>query len=164
MTARFSKVSTVPTAADALFAWHARPGAFERLVPPWQSVTVLKRVGPPLGPGRLTMRVSVGPFPVRWVADVAPLEPGRSFVDRQVSGPFRVWEHRHRFDQLGTEVAGLRDEVQYALPFGWLGAPGIFLARREVARLFEYRHRVTVGDLRWHRQYGGRQMRIAVNP
>ena len=101
-----------------MLAWHARPGAFQRLVSPGQSVKVLERIGLSIGPGQLTMRVKVGPFPVRWVAEVVPLEPGWLFVDRQLSGPFRVWEHQHRFDRLDTEVTGLCDDVHYALPFG----------------------------------------------
>lgn len=32
---------------DALFQWHMRPGAFERLTPPWADVGVPERRGEP---------------------------------------------------------------------------------------------------------------------
>ena len=159
----YARSSTVPVAAGELFAWHRRPGAFERLAPPWQPVVVEERRGPPLEPGsRVTVRTRVGPFPARWVAVHGAVEPGRSFVDEQVSGPFRSWVHRHRFEPRGEGASELRDELDFELPFGPLGAPGGAYARREIDRLFAYRHRVTVRDLTWHRQYGGRQMRIGV--
>ena len=30
----------MPTAAEALYQWHASGGAFERLCPPWQDIRV----------------------------------------------------------------------------------------------------------------------------
>jgi len=35
--------STLPVSAEEAFAWHERPGAFERLTPPWERVTVVDR-------------------------------------------------------------------------------------------------------------------------
>jgi len=42
--------SLMPAAADELFAWQARPGAFERLLPPWEQVE-LRRVARSLSGG-----------------------------------------------------------------------------------------------------------------
>ena len=43
-TARqFVARSRMPVPAAVLFDWHTRPGAFERLNPPWDPVTVLSR-------------------------------------------------------------------------------------------------------------------------
>ena len=37
--------SPMPASADSVFDLHCRPGAFERLSPPWESVKVLERTG-----------------------------------------------------------------------------------------------------------------------
>ena len=37
--------SPMPVSAEALFAWHERPGAFERLTPGFQPATVVARSG-----------------------------------------------------------------------------------------------------------------------
>ncbi|MGZ8471771.1 MAG: TIGR01777 family oxidoreductase, partial [Gemmatirosa sp.] len=42
---RYSRSLRVPVPAATLFAWHARPGAFERLAPPWQRVRVVRSDG-----------------------------------------------------------------------------------------------------------------------
>ena len=146
-----------------MFDWHATPGALERLTPPWRRVRVIGRSGRPLEPGtRVTLRVPLGPFGMRWIAEHGPRLPGRSFRDRQVAGPFRAWEHLHRFEPGSADSSTLVDEVRYVLPGGCLSLPARTLARREVERLFTYRQRVTAVDVGWHRRYGGKPMKVAV--
>ncbi len=38
----FSKKIALPVSADEAFAWHERPGALERLIPPWENVRIVK--------------------------------------------------------------------------------------------------------------------------
>ena len=146
-----------------MFDWHARPGALERLTPPWRAVRVIERSGRALEPGsRVTLRVPLGLFGISWTAEHGPCVPGRSFSDRQVAGPFAVWEHRHLFEPAAGAASTLVDEVRYALPGGRWTLPARPFARREIERLFTYRQRVTAVDAGWHRRYGGRPMKVAV--
>ena len=39
------RTSTLPASVEEVFAWHERPGAFERLTPPWERVIVIERSG-----------------------------------------------------------------------------------------------------------------------
>ena len=163
MTLRYRRAGVVEAPSAVVFDWHARPGALERLMPPWIRVEVVARSGRPLEPGtRVTLRMPLGPFRLRWVAEHGAWTPGRSFSDRGVTGPFAIWEHLHRFDPGPANTTALVDEVRYALPFGMLGGAARGYARRELDRLFAYRHRVTARDVGWHHQYGGRPMRVAV--
>src|SRR4051794_13528289 len=51
----------IPFSADAVWDWHQRPGAFERLSPPWRPVEVLETgSGVALGEGK-TLRMAAGP-------------------------------------------------------------------------------------------------------
>ena len=45
MSSRFEKTSRLPVEPETAYGWHARPGAFERLVPPWQSIRVVESSG-----------------------------------------------------------------------------------------------------------------------
>ena len=87
--------STVPVPVDDLADWHVRPGAFERLRPPWQHVRVIERSGGHEAGGRVDLSVGVGPVRSRWVAEIVEYEPGRRLVDVQVRGPFARWRHTH---------------------------------------------------------------------
>ncbi len=132
-----------------VFDWHARPGAFEKLTPPWEPVEVESRTGGIDQPGsRVRLRMRVGPFRVRWISEHRDCIPGRQFRDVQVQGPFAAWDHTHSFLPDGDGCM-LEDRVEYALPGGRL-AHWLFggFVRRKLHRLFDYRHRVTAQSLR----------------
>ncbi len=142
--------TTLPHTADEVYAWHARPGAFERLMPPWERGEILERSGGLDDGARTVLRVHVGPVSVRWVAVHRDHVPGRRFVDEQVEGPFAHWVHRHEFL---PEVGGCRvvDRVEYAPPYGLAAtAADRWLIRPRIQRLLAYRHTVLQDDLAAH--------------
>jgi hypothetical protein len=140
----------MPVDAQTLYDWHARPGAFERLAPPWDDIRVLEKLGGIEDGARLTMQIHQGPFHVTWEALHRDLIEGEQFVDEQVRGPFKKWEHVHRFEPSG-DGSILRDHVEYELPFGWLGRLfGASKARQTLERMFTFRHRRTELDLKRH--------------
>jgi ligand-binding SRPBCC domain-containing protein len=143
-TMRFVKETVIDAPPAAVFAFHESPGALERLTPAWEKVEVLEG-GDSIRPGsRVVLRTRLGPFPVRWVAEHTEYDPPRGFADRQVSGPFASWYHRHLFLDEGEGRTRLRDEVEYQLPLGWLGRIlGAGLAASRLSRLFDYRHDMT---------------------
>lgn len=157
--------SALPVSADEAFGWHARPGAFERLTPPWTAVTLERFDGIRDGQ-RAVLRLRAGPFFKRWMAEHHDYIEGRQFCDRQVKGPFRAWDHTHRFEPGGPDASTLVDHIEYALPLGRLGAlAGGRAARTQIDRMFHYRHRITRNDLALHRRYNPehRRLRIAVS-
>ncbi|MGL6097973.1 MAG: SRPBCC family protein, partial [Fimbriiglobus sp.] len=118
----FEMRSPMPASADELFAWHARPGAFERLQPPWENVRVESRSGPFADGQRVTLRIrGPGPFSSRWVADHYGFESGRRFRDRQLSGPFAAWDHTHSMIPDGPDRGILEDHIEYRVPLGAVG-------------------------------------------
>jgi len=149
MSQLFTFRSKMPASAEAVYRFHAEPGALERLTPPWEKVRVVARTGGIETPGsRVTLRVSIGPFTQDWIAEHAACEPGKLFRDVMVSSPFRFWEHTHKFIPDTQNSSWLEDTVEYQFPFGWLGQllAGAY-TRRRLQRLFEWRHKVTVEAL-----------------
>jgi hypothetical protein len=159
---RYVARSPMPVPARTLFDWHARPGALERLNPPFDKAEILERTGG-LAPGaRTVVRVRIGPVPYRWVAVHTALEDGRSFTDRQASGPFASWEHVHRMLPDGEQRSFLEDEVRYVLPLGPLGRLGGGPVREKLESLFAYRHAITAADLARHAELPGPPLSIGV--
>ena len=159
----FRRRSRLEAPAEEVFRWHARPGAFERLNPPWEPAEVSARTGGIEEEGsRVVLRV--GPLRQRWVAEHYGCRPGREFRDRQISGPFAFWQHVHRMEPDGASASFLEDEIEYALPGGAAGdLVGGGLVRSILERMFTYRHRVTADDLAVHAPCrGGAAMKIAV--
>jgi uncharacterized protein (TIGR01777 family) len=137
--------------ADAVFDWHARPGAFERLTPPWAPVRLEQFEGIREG-DRAMLRMGPGPLALRWVAEHHDVIEGRQFCDRQVQGPFAHWDHTHRFEPEG-EGCRLVDRIEYELPGGSVGNWLSGWLEPELERQFAYRHRITRHDLAQHEQY-----------
>ena len=148
----------VDSDARTLFDWHARPGAFERLAPPWERVTLEGSAARLVPSERQTVRFSLGPLRLRWRSEITAVEDGERFEDVQLSGPFAKWVHSHSMQPLGDGRSVLEDRVEYRLPLGVLGrALGGRFARQSLERLFSYRHRVTAGRPRPARGGGRRR-------
>jgi len=134
-------------AAD-VFAWHERPGAFARLCPPWERVEVTRHTGGIRDGARVSLRTKIGPAWARWEIEHRDFVAGRQFRDVLLSGPFEKWEHLHLIERAGDGASVLTDEIRYRLPLGALGRlGGGAFTRRQLARMFAYRHAVTRADL-----------------
>lgn len=156
--AHFHARTTLPCPASALYQWHARPGAIERLTPPWQRVRVAERKPgtdhPRIGNGATArLMIGLGPLSLPWVAQHFDHDPPRQFCDRQLAGPFGAWTHTHRFIDLPDGRCELDDSIEYAPPGGAIGSA--LLGRKlssDLERLFWFRHQRTGLDLARHAQ------------
>ena len=137
--------SIVDHPLDEVFAWHTRPGAMPRLVPPWQPMTAVTETSS-LKDGRAVLGLPGG---LRWIAqhDPAGYDPPHRFVDRLSSAgvrswPARVvghWTHTHEFHEVPGGRTRVYDRVEVPLPAAALRAT------------FAYRHRQLADDLAAHR-------------
>lgn len=147
-----------------VFAFLADPRNLSAVNPP---ATALRWLVPPpavLSPGAL-LDFSARAFLLRtrWRVMIREFDPPYRFVDVQLRGPFRRWEHLHRCvegterdvpDAGPAEADGRRgdwagpvgtwivDRVTYGLPFGALGvAAHALVVGRQIAGAFDYRAR-----------------------
>ena len=64
-------------------------------------------------------RLRVHGIPLRWRSEITVWEPPYRFMDLQLKGPYRHWEHEHTFREAdGGTVVG--DTVHYSVPGGSL--------------------------------------------
>lgn len=88
-------------------------------------------------------KIFILPFvPIHWTTEISHVEEPSYFVDEQRFGPFSLWHHQHRFKEVPGGVEMI-DEVNYAVPFGFLGriVNSIFV-QNEVNSIFDYRFRI----------------------
>jgi hypothetical protein len=160
----FVRRTRIAAPAEEVFRWHAGPGAFERLNPPWEPVEIVARHGGVENGAVVVLRMGLGPLSQSWVAEHRDYQEGRQFRDVQVSGPFAHWVHTHRFEPDGPSACYLEDHIEYALPLGAVGRlGGGALVRQKLERMFTYRHRVTSDDIAAHSRYTGTPMKILVS-
>ncbi|GAB4086271.1 TIGR01777 family oxidoreductase [Myceligenerans cantabricum] len=131
MPQTFSSVVEHPR--SEVFAWHERPGAVERLTPPWLPLHVVREARS-LHDGEAVFRLPLG---LRWVARHSGCRPPERFVDELVSAPLRwvmPWRHTHEFRDEGDRTR-VTDTVETPVP------------RALIRSMFAYRHRQLALDL-----------------
>lgn len=151
--------SIVDSPIEKVFAWHARPGAFARLAPPWQPAHI-RTESDSLKDGEAVLALPGG---LTWVSrhDPAGYDPPRRFVDVISSHglsslPVRAalrWRHSHEFAPVSSSSTRVTDRV--ATPLG----------SRLLRPMFVYRHRQLADDLaahRWATGLGARPLTIAM--
>lgn len=135
----FVASSVIAAPVEAVFSFHERPDALQLLSPPFPPLRVVRKTGG-IEPGS---RVELMIGPIRWVALHTAYEKNRFFEDRQVSGPFAKWIHRHEFETVGAATR-LTDRIEYELPGGsWMEWILGWAVRLGLRQMFRQRHRKT---------------------
>lgn len=134
-------IQDVPAPRCEVFPFFEDPANLEALTPPWLGFRILTPAPLPRGEGAVyDYRLSVRGLPLRWRTLIEAFDPGRRFVDRQVAGPYALWHHTHRFEDLPGGGTRLIDQVRYRLGWGPLGRIAHALwVRRDLERVFAYR-------------------------
>ena len=139
---------TVPQPVDRVFAFFSDPGNLDLITPPWLRFRIVEPVPARLETGtRLHYRLDWRWLPIQWTTEITVWEPPRRFVDIQLRGPYRSWQHVHRFEAVGQGTR-IIDELHYSLPLAWIGRLVHWLAvRRDLEAIFAYRRAVIAREL-----------------
>ena len=129
----------LPKPIGEVFAFFSRPENLQQITPPWLDFRMVE-TPKELKPGSLIRyRLRWHGVPVRWTTEITEWDPPHGFVDRELKGPYALWNHEHLF----TEKDGgttMRDRVSYALPLAWAGRIAHWaLVRSDVESIFDFR-------------------------
>jgi ligand-binding SRPBCC domain-containing protein len=112
---RFEIAETIPLPVDAVWKAHENVQLMERIAPPFPSVR-LKDPNVISGLGsHFTVRVELLGVGVDWRVRIIHWDPPTCFIDEQVSGPFRFWEHTHQFMPISAGSTRIVDVVKFEL-------------------------------------------------
>jgi uncharacterized protein len=154
--------SEYPCSANELYTWHGRKGALERLLPPWEKISVIARHGGIEPGGMVELEMHAGPLPYLFRARHVDNVVGKMFRDIQEKGPFSSWSHTHYFSD-SAQGALLQDQLEYVLPVHRL-LPGFIKGHveRSLQQLFRHRQTVLREDINLHRRSSTTPMKILV--
>ncbi len=159
----FSRSVAIDAPVEMLFQYHERPGAFNRINPPWEPVELMEHTGGIRDGAKVDLKFQIGPVPLRWRLTHQNYIENQQFEDAQISGPFAHWVHRHLMKPNGANHSTLEDSIEYKLPLGILGQLfGGAFARAKLERMFKYRHEMTVQDINTFQRYPPQPLTIAI--
>ena len=128
----------MPKPIDVVFSFFSRPENLQLITPPWLDFQMVESPEALSSGSLIRYRLRWHGLPVRWTTEISQWNPPHEFVDREVKGPYALWNHEHRFAlQNGGTI--MRDRVTYALPLGLLGRVAIGIVRGDVEKIFDFR-------------------------
>ncbi len=122
-TYQLYKEQYLPISLKEAWDFFSSAGNLSKITPAEMDFKILtKLTGEPIYAG-MHIDYIVKPLlgiPMKWTTEISKVDAGKSFTDKQIKGPYALWEHTHTF----TAVKGgvfMTDTVLYAVPLGWLG-------------------------------------------
>lgn len=119
-------------------AFHLQPASLGLITPPPMRVALQRFPVPMSGGGEMVFTLWLGPLPIHWTASIENVSES-GFTDRQLSGPFAEWVHRHSFNRIDEQATEVVDQISLRLkphllwgPVGLgfaLGLPALFIYR-----------------------------------
>lgn len=139
---RFEAEQWLPIDIQQAWSFFSSPMNLSRITPPHLDFRILTPLeGKEIFNGMLIdykVRPLLG-IPVHWQTEICRVEKPFIFADRQVKGPYKVWEHTHTFREQDGGVL-MTDRVDYEIPMGILGKMmNSLVVRREIEKIFEFR-------------------------
>lgn len=128
---------TLPVSRERLFEFFSDAFQLEKITPDWLNFKVLTEAPIEISAGTLIdYKLRLRGIPIRWRTEIATWNPPESFTDRQLKGPYYLWDHFHTFETVenGTLV---RDRVKYRVPGGAIA--NYLLVSNDLKRIFGYR-------------------------
>lgn len=123
--------------------FHNRPESMAAITPPPMIVRMHRAPAAITAGEEMSFTLWVGPLPIHWTARLEDVT-ANGFTDRQVSGPFASWAHRHTYSALDDQTTAVNDDIELELkrhPVWWviglgmrLGLPFLFFYRGLMTR------------------------------
>jgi len=131
---------TIPVPVEEVFSFFSNIENLNFITPPWLGFEILTPT--PIKMEKNTLiDYSIKFFGLRmiWKMEITAWQPPHCFTDRQIKGPYRVWEHAHIFEEKGGGTK-MEDVIRYAVP-GFVLSPLIhfLFVRPRLEKVFEFR-------------------------
>ncbi|MCM0604625.1 MAG: TIGR01777 family oxidoreductase [Xanthomonadaceae bacterium] len=130
----------VPKPLPEVFEFFSLAKNLETLTPDFLNFKITKESSGPMKAGKLIeYDLKLHGIPIHWETEIAEWVDGKSFVDNQLKGPYKLWYHLHEFSSLGNGTL-MKDHVRFQLPIHFISdAIAGWKVKDDVNKIFDYR-------------------------
>ena len=132
----------VPTTIEEAWDFIRRPQNLNLITPEDMEFKIISEVPEEMYNGLIVKYIVKIPVmgSQEWVSEIKHVREGRSFVDEQRIGPYKLWYHYHEVEEVENGVL-FTDEVSYEVPYSIFGkiAHKVFIGKT-LDRIFNYRN------------------------
>jgi len=132
-----------PEPRQRVFDFFSGAHNLEHITPSFLNFHILNMSTPHMQAGTLLeYKLRIHGIPIHWRTRIETWNPHSSFSDVQLKGPYSLWHHTHRFEDLGGGTL-MTDEIRYRVPLGRVGrlASQAFVDK-DIDRIFGFRRDV----------------------
>lgn len=125
-----------------VFDFFSRAENLNRITPPMLGFRILTKLPVEMKKGTvIDYKIKLNGIPFSWRTEITKWNPPHYFEDTQIKGPYRIWIHEHKFEEIGNATR-MTDIVNYLSPGGILEfIPHNLIVRRKVKSIFDYREK-----------------------
>jgi ligand-binding SRPBCC domain-containing protein len=128
---------------EEVFDFFADAANLERITPPELNFHITTPRPIDIKKGALIeYKLKLHCIPITWKTEITQWNPPFDFVDSALKSPYKQWIHLHTFDENERGETIMKDIVRYRLPFEPLGDIGLFIVKKELNYIFNYRFKV----------------------
>lgn len=139
----YEKTSLIECRLESLYDFHTDMKNLQAISPKGIKVTLLNEGFMPKEGAILRLKTVKNFIPMIWEVRIDKMDAPNLLVDIAMKSPFKSWKHSHIFTQVDENLCELKDVVEYALPFGFIGSLFNFFIQHELRSMFDCRHLIT---------------------
>lgn len=130
--------------AKTLFNFHADTKNLPLITPKDTSVEILKLETPLKEGNEAVLRIKKGWLSFVWELTFEKVVYPHLIVDVATHSPFKLFRHEHHFIEVDARHSILRDEVTFSLPYEPLSTVAVWFVKKDMKKMFAYRHAQTI--------------------
>jgi uncharacterized protein (TIGR01777 family) len=153
----------LPVSVSDSFAWHTRPGAFERQIPPWTKIKILEKQGTIYDGDVIKIKYFLSLFSFVMKMKHQNYKENSQFESVQQEGPFREFRHSRSFEAVDNHTSKITDRISFESSYKfWTRFLGHAFLTDELESFFSYGHRTVLNDLKLHAKYSQTKFKVMI--
>ena len=128
---------------EAVCQFHTDTHNLPLITPPWIDVTIVQMDTPMVENSHVILDNKRYGLTTRWNMLIEKLSCPDTIIDLMISGPFSFFRHERRFIAISEHETRMDETLFFCLPLGWVGNLITPFIKKDMDKMFAYRHSAT---------------------
>ncbi len=139
---QFRRAQKIPANINRVWDFISAPSNLKRITPQTMGFEITSsNTSTEMYEGMIISYLVKAVFNIKtlWVTEITHIVPKTYFIDEQRIGPYKMWHHEHRLEEIRGGVL-MTDIVSYQPPMGFLGKiANTLIIQNKLTNIFDFR-------------------------